>query len=120
MEVHKNVSERFLIGPELGRGAYGRVFKATPRAGGQPVALKRGIKVLSDKTDAQRTLREARVRCCLCLTLRTTSTGPALTAPRFPPQVCILQELREDNHPFIVRLDEAPTIAKIRLNQKSS
>lgn len=58
MDVHKNISERFEIGVELGRGAYGRVFKAIPRESGDPVALKRGVKVLSDKIDAQRTLRE--------------------------------------------------------------
>ena len=73
--VPEVVSTRFDVNQEIGSGAYGLVYKATDkltyamsfdqcvfptplRDRGETVALKRCMKVLSNKTDAHRTLRE--------------------------------------------------------------
>jgi len=78
-KVPEVVSTRFDVNQEIGSGAYGLVYKATDKLTGETVALKRCMKVLSNKTDAHRTLRE----------------------------VCILRELGKARHPNLVQLKMA-------------
>ena len=54
------ITVRYDVGNEIGRGAYGIVYSAMTKQNGRPVALKSCKKVLVNKTDAHRTLREVK------------------------------------------------------------
>jgi len=56
--IEPHILEKFDIIKELGEGAYGIVWKATDKATGEIVALKKIFKAFQNSTDAQRTYRE--------------------------------------------------------------
>ncbi|MEJ7735715.1 MAG: protein kinase, partial [Polyangiaceae bacterium] len=55
------VEERFALETQVGRGAFGEVFRAKDRVTGQPVAIKRLIGAIADPIAAERFDREARL-----------------------------------------------------------
>ncbi|XP_053786095.1 mitogen-activated protein kinase 15 isoform X4 [Desmodus rotundus] len=57
-EVDPHVAQRYLLKRQLGKGAYGIVWKAVDRRTGEVVAIKKIFEAFRDKTDAQRTFRE--------------------------------------------------------------
>eukprot|EP00010_Vexillifera_abyssalis_P004737 CAMPEP_0201552012 /NCGR_PEP_ID=MMETSP0173_2-20130828/12196_1 /ASSEMBLY_ACC=CAM_ASM_000268 /TAXON_ID=218659 /ORGANISM="Vexillifera sp., Strain DIVA3 564/2" /LENGTH=407 /DNA_ID=CAMNT_0047962403 /DNA_START=25 /DNA_END=1248 /DNA_ORIENTATION=- len=57
-EIDKHVLRKYEIGPKLGKGAYGIVWKATDKKTKQVVALKKIFDAFQNATDAQRTFRE--------------------------------------------------------------
>jgi mitogen-activated protein kinase 15 len=57
-EIDKHVLRKYEIGPKLGKGAYGIVWKATDKKTRQTVALKKIFDAFQNATDAQRTYRE--------------------------------------------------------------
>ncbi|XP_042779889.1 mitogen-activated protein kinase 15 isoform X2 [Panthera leo] len=57
-EVDHQVAQRYLLKRQLGKGAYGIVWKAVDRKTGEVVAIKKIFDAFRDKTDAQRTFRE--------------------------------------------------------------
>jgi len=75
-EVDKHVLRKYELGPRIGKGAYGIVWKATDRATKRTVALKKIFDAFQNSTDAQRTYRE----------------------------IMFLQELNQSHHENIIRL----------------
>lgn len=57
-EIDKHVLRKYEIGPKLGKGAYGIVWKAVDKKTRQTVALKKIFDAFQNATDAQRTYRE--------------------------------------------------------------
>lgn len=57
-EIDKHVIRKYEIGPKLGKGAYGIVWKAVDKKTRQTVALKKIFDAFQNATDAQRTYRE--------------------------------------------------------------
>jgi mitogen-activated protein kinase 15 len=57
-EIDKHVLRKYEIGPKLGKGAYGIVWKGTDKKTRQTVALKKIFDAFQNATDAQRTYRE--------------------------------------------------------------
>lgn len=57
-EIDKHVLRKYEIGPKLGKGAYGIVWKATDKKTRRTVALKKIFDGFQNATDAQRTYRE--------------------------------------------------------------
>ncbi|GIQ84994.1 hypothetical protein KIPB_006596 [Kipferlia bialata] len=57
-QVDPHVLKKYEILHEIGRGAYGVVWKARVRKTGEIVALKKIISAFQNDTDAQRTFRE--------------------------------------------------------------
>jgi len=57
-EIDKHVLRKYEIGPKLGKGAYGIVWKAIDKKTRQTVALKKIFDAFQNATDAQRTYRE--------------------------------------------------------------
>jgi len=57
-EIDKHVMRKYEIGPKLGKGAYGIVWKAVDKKTRQTVALKKIFDAFQNATDAQRTYRE--------------------------------------------------------------
>jgi mitogen-activated protein kinase 15 len=60
-ELDAGILARYRVLAELGRGAYGVVWKAEERATGRHVALKKVIGAFNNDVDAQRTFREVYV-----------------------------------------------------------
>ena len=56
--VPLQISKRYILKKELGKGAYGTVYFAVDKRTGEEVAIKRINDVFRTKTDAKRTLRE--------------------------------------------------------------
>ena len=56
--VDRHVLRKYVISKELGKGAYGIVWKAWDRRTGDTVALKKIFDAFQNPTDAQRTFRE--------------------------------------------------------------
>lgn len=73
------ILERFEIVRQIGQGAYGLVYQAKDKKTENTIALKKCVKVLTNITDAHRTLRE----------------------------ICILTELRKSGHPNVVHMTHA-------------
>lgn len=57
-EIDKHVIRKYEIGPKLGKGAYGIVWKCVDKKTRQTVALKKIFDAFQNATDAQRTYRE--------------------------------------------------------------
>lgn len=57
-EIDKHILRKYEIGPKLGKGAYGIVWKAVDKKTRQTVALKKIFDAFQNATDAQRTYRE--------------------------------------------------------------
>uniref|UniRef100_H0VNG0 Mitogen-activated protein kinase 15 n=1 Tax=Cavia porcellus TaxID=10141 RepID=H0VNG0_CAVPO len=57
-EVDRHVVQRYLLKRQLGKGAYGIVWRAVDRRTGEVVAIKKIFDAFRNKTDAQRTFRE--------------------------------------------------------------
>ncbi|KAM4865428.1 LOW QUALITY PROTEIN: mitogen-activated protein kinase 15 [Thomomys bottae] len=71
-EVDRHVAQRYQLKRRLGRGAYGVVWKAVDRKTGEVVAIKKIVDAFRDRTDAQRTFREA-------MLLRALGVHPNIT-----------------------------------------
>jgi len=57
-QIDRHVLRRYDLGPKLGKGAYGIVWKATDKKSHDTVALKKIFDAFQNATDAQRTFRE--------------------------------------------------------------
>lgn len=57
-QIDPHILKRYQIVSNLGKGAYGVVWKATDLKTGQVVALKKAFDAFNNPTDAQRTYRE--------------------------------------------------------------
>lgn len=75
-EIDKHVLRKYEVGPKVGKGAYGIVWKAIDRNTHKIVALKKIFDAFQNSTDAQRTFRE----------------------------IMFLQELNASHHENIIRL----------------
>lgn len=75
-EIDKHVLRKYEIGPKVGKGAYGIVWKAMDKTTQKVVALKKIFDAFQNSTDAQRTYRE----------------------------IMFLQELNSHHHENIIRL----------------
>lgn len=75
-QVDLHILKKYEVGPRVGKGAYGIVWKAKDKAKDQTVALKKIFDAFQNSTDAQRTYRE----------------------------IMFLQELNAHRHPNIIRL----------------
>lgn len=56
--ICKTVLEDYVLGPKIGRGCYGNVFKVTRKKTGKEYAMKKIMHAFRNATDAQRTYRE--------------------------------------------------------------
>merc|ERR1711939_687428 len=76
-DIDAEVLNMYDVSHEVGKGAYGTVYKAAEKRTGQPKALKKCNKVLLHKSEAHQTFRE----------------------------VYILHGLSQANHPYLVNLE---------------
>jgi len=72
-DIDDIVLERYEMSSQVGQGAYGIVYKATDKRTGEKVAVKKTTgRVLANKAEAHRTLREV----CILQTIGATGGHP--------------------------------------------